>query len=527
MVPPPSTSRGPLLILNADTPWGASAARALSAVGRPIALASRPGPEGEATVELVRRAGADPTPLSWNPLRPLDFLPGLTEWIREVGPVSALVGMPPRIVPDDLFSISPEGLAAFTHGTISLPALAAWAVLPGQIQAGRGRVMLASLGLDRDPPPRAVLGATAAGTLRGFAIALDREVRRSGIEVTFLEVLPEAPGDGSLRPSDDRLGEEIRRALETVGGHGTVRKVRVPGSASKDSPDHAPGGSIPGSWGAMGKDAPRGRVLVITGASRGIGRAEAIHLARPGDLLVLTARDEEALQETAGEVRHRGAEAIPLAMDLRAVGATRELARIVRERAGPPQILSLNAGVTYAFRLPRLTPQEILEQVEVDLLSVLGLGRELLPPMMGRPEGRLLITGSAIAEVPLPRMVPYAGVKSGLRALGRALDHAMGPGGPRVTVLEPIVARTDLLTRATRGGPWDTRRILNGWTISADTVGRYAQRAVLHPRPVMVVPSAAGLLLGMARALGPLLEPRLRIPPPRASPRAAPSGSPL
>jgi gluconate 5-dehydrogenase len=188
------------------------------------------------------------------------------------------------------------------------------------------------------------------------------------------------------------------------------------------------------------------RVAIVTGASRGIGRAVALGLARAGADLVLAARSRGALDETAREVQALGRRAIGLPTDLARpedITALREGA----ERAyGRVDVLVNNAGVNEAL-VPTsdLSLEEWNRTLAVNLTAAFLCCRAVGPGMVSRGRGAIVNVGSIMADVGMPRALAYCVSKAGLAALTRSLAAEWARSGVRVNLVAPGFVDTEMV----------------------------------------------------------------------------------
>jgi NAD(P)-dependent dehydrogenase (short-subunit alcohol dehydrogenase family) len=165
------------------------------------------------------------------------------------------------------------------------------------------------------------------------------------------------------------------------------------------------------------------RVVLITGASSGIGLAVAHELAEAGDHLVLLARSDLTLQRAARECRARGAASVSVrALDVRDDAAVREvLARVVRDH-GRLDLVVHSAGVAGYGRFEQV-PTEVFDGiVSANLLGAANVARAALPHLRHQRAGSLYLVGSVIGTIAVPSMTPYAVTKWAVRALARQLQ---------------------------------------------------------------------------------------------------------
>lgn len=184
-------------------------------------------------------------------------------------------------------------------------------------------------------------------------------------------------------------------------------------------------------------------VILITGASSGIGAAIARDAARLGHRLALTARRADRLEEVAGEARLRGApEVLTISADLADPSTPERLVRDVIGHFGGLDVLVNNAG----FGLPDLFeaagPGEIRRQIEVNYIAPVLLTRWALPHLLERG-GMVINVGSAITSLATPAMGVYGSTKAALAYWNDALRRELRHKGLRVCLVEPGPVGTD------------------------------------------------------------------------------------
>ncbi len=240
------------------------------------------------------------------------------------------------------------------------------------------------------------------------------------------------------------------------------------------------------------------RSVVVSGASRGLGAALAEALAAPGVALHLLGRDQAALEAVAARCRGRGAEVWCAALDVvDAAAMAAQLREWDRER--PVGLAIANAGTSGGTGLDGAPEghDAALRQVRVNLEGTLNLVEPLLPGMLARGGGQLLLVGSLMGFRGLPDLPAYAASKAGVWTYGEALRAAHGLRGLHVTVAAPGFFASAMSARV-RG-----RRA--GGEVSAEVMAARLLRAVAQGRGRVVSPWWLGAGL---RALA-LLPPRL------------------
>jgi 3-oxoacyl-[acyl-carrier protein] reductase len=183
--------------------------------------------------------------------------------------------------------------------------------------------------------------------------------------------------------------------------------------------------------------------IVITGASRGIGRAAALALAERGAHLVLCARGIEALEEVAAAARSCGAaSARAIAIDVADAASVRAACRQILE-LGPVDVLINNAGGCEQKTFLVQSPEQCEYETILNFLGPQRMVRALLPSMLERGSGTILNVSSLLGAVPCPTTATYSGAKAALNAWSHALRGELDGSGVRVVVFMPSHTDTE------------------------------------------------------------------------------------
>jgi len=189
---------------------------------------------------------------------------------------------------------------------------------------------------------------------------------------------------------------------------------------------------------------PAGKLALITGASRGLGKAMAVALAEAGARLVLVARDQEKLAETARAVEQAGARAWVYTCDVTSQEQVQELEQKVRREAGLVDILINNAGVNVRKPLEELTLRDWRLVLDTNLTSVFLMCKAFVPHMKGRGYGRVINLTSIMSWVALPGRTAYCSSKAGLLGFTRALALELAPEKITVVGISPGPFATEM-----------------------------------------------------------------------------------
>lgn len=188
----------------------------------------------------------------------------------------------------------------------------------------------------------------------------------------------------------------------------------------------------------------KSRVAVVTGGSRGLGRAIALALAKQGASLALLARDQARLEAVAAEARQLGTEAEVILCDVTAEDRVAPAAERIRQRFGHVHILVNNAGTNVRKPVTEFSYAEWRQVLDTNLTSAFLLCRALVPLMQGQGYGRILNLTSIMSHVALPGRSAYAASKAGLLGFTKALALELAATGITVNGISPGPVATEL-----------------------------------------------------------------------------------
>lgn len=186
------------------------------------------------------------------------------------------------------------------------------------------------------------------------------------------------------------------------------------------------------------------KTTVVTGASRGIGRAIAVKFASEGGNLVLTGRDEAMLNESAELVRSAGGRAATIAADLRKPESAVRIASFAREQFGSVDILVNNAGATKRAEFTDLTEGDWQDGFALKFFGAVRLTRELWVDLKSRRGSLIFISGSG-GRTPGAQFAVGGSVNAALLSLTKALAETGIRDGVQVNCVNPGPVRTDRL----------------------------------------------------------------------------------
>jgi 3-oxoacyl-[acyl-carrier protein] reductase len=238
-----------------------------------------------------------------------------------------------------------------------------------------------------------------------------------------------------------------------------------------------------------------GKVALITGASRGMGRATALLLAEAGGDLALTYNQQhEAGEEVLRRVRELGRDALLLQCD---VGQTDQLEGVAAQALahfGRVDILVSNAGTGTRHLLTETPDEEYRRVFDVNVKTFLVAARALVPGMKGRRWGRVIAIGSATGQSGRSYLSPsppvYAASKAALVGMVRGLARECGPYGVTVNCIQPGLTRNDGTPRA------DPARV--AYAVNETPLGRIGEPEDIAGAVLFLASDFAGYVTGVA-----------------------------
>lgn len=186
----------------------------------------------------------------------------------------------------------------------------------------------------------------------------------------------------------------------------------------------------------------RGKVVLITGGSRGLGLIMARRLTREGARVAILARDEAELGRAREDLRRRGGDALTVRCDVRERAQVEAAVRKVSSELGPVDVLINNAAIITVGPLEEMTHEDFDDAMRTNFYGPLWMTLAVLPGMRKAGRGRIVNISSLGGEIPAPHIAPYTASKFALTGLSETMRAELSKDGIVVTTVNPGFMRT-------------------------------------------------------------------------------------
>ncbi len=250
-----------------------------------------------------------------------------------------------------------------------------------------------------------------------------------------------------------------------------------------------------------------GKVVLITGASSGIGAAAAQLFAREGCRVVLAARRVDRLEQLAAMIRAEGGQALPVSMDVSQPAQIDAAVKSALDAFSQVDILFNNAGFGRLDWLEALDPaHDIQPQLTVDLLGVILTARAVLPHMYARRSGQIINMSSVAGWIAPPLYSIYSAGKFGIRGFSEALRREAAPFGVKVSVIYPGSVRTEFSSHIGSSSAKRRFKTPTRLTLSAEDVARAVVSLARRPRRQLIIPWFMAVTAFLSTHFGPISD---------------------
>ena len=252
----------------------------------------------------------------------------------------------------------------------------------------------------------------------------------------------------------------------------------------------------------------KGKVVIVTGASSGIGEATAREFGRQGAKVVLAARRIERLESLAQEITSMNAEAetLTVQVDLTKLEDIQKLIDVTMAKFNRVDVLVNNAGFGRLDWLEKLDPvKDIQAQFDVNVMGVIQTTRQVLPIMMEQRSGHIINMCSMAGLIGTPTYTIYSATKHAVHGFSESLRREAKPWGIEVSMIYPGGVKTEFQSHAgikRKTGATTPKTLL----LSAEDVGRAVVQLAHRPRAMWIIPWAWTVSVWMNRNFNWLVD---------------------
>jgi NADP-dependent 3-hydroxy acid dehydrogenase YdfG len=229
----------------------------------------------------------------------------------------------------------------------------------------------------------------------------------------------------------------------------------------------------------------KGKVVIITGASSGMGEAAAKHLSAFGATVVLGARRADRIKKLAKEIQDNGGKALAVAVDVTKRERVKGLVDAAVEQFGRVDVILNNAGIMPLSPMDRLNVDEWDKMIDVNIKGVLNGIAAVLPYMKEQKSGQIINTSSVAGHKIFNGSAVYSATKFAVRALTEGLRMEVKPYNIRTTIVCPGAVKTELLEHISEADVQQANKDYVGAVgISPDSFARVVAFAISQPEDV-------------------------------------------
>jgi len=225
------------------------------------------------------------------------------------------------------------------------------------------------------------------------------------------------------------------------------------------------------------------KVVIVTGASSGIGAATAQEFARRGAWVVLAARRADELEAQAQTITAAGGRALAVPTDITDVEQVKRLVERVRAAFGRIDVLVNNAGVNWSKPLAETSSDEVSQLVQINLLGTMLMTHAVLPELQQGGKGAIITVGSVASHVAIEPL--YSATKFGVRGFALALRRQLAGSGISISLVTPGNIRTRMTSSLQENMP------------GPELIARTIADLVIRPRREVIVPFKYHMIVGL------------------------------
>ncbi|MFB5636472.1 MAG: SDR family NAD(P)-dependent oxidoreductase [Nitrosopumilus sp.] len=249
----------------------------------------------------------------------------------------------------------------------------------------------------------------------------------------------------------------------------------------------------------------KNKIVLITGASSGIGKESAIEFAKLGANVVLVSRRKDKLEQIANELKKFNVTIMICQCDVSDKNQVKEMSKMVLKKFNSVDILVNNAGFAIYGSVSELSIDEIESQMKTNYFGMIYCIKNFLPSMLEKKSGHIVNVASVAASFGLPGIASYCASKFAMLGFSEGLKHELKNSGVGITVVSPIMVRTDFFEHPS----FEKMPKFSPISLSSKTVAKVILKAANSPRLEIIVPSVVRGAVWMKNAFPYFINPIL------------------
>ena len=249
----------------------------------------------------------------------------------------------------------------------------------------------------------------------------------------------------------------------------------------------------------------KNKVVLITGASSGIGKQTAIEFAKLGSNIILVARRKNKLEQVENELKQFNVNTLVCACDVSKKDQVEELSKIVLQKFNSIDILVNNAGFAIYGSVSDLSIDEIESQMETNYFGMIYCVKNFLPLMLKKKSGHIVNVASVAASFGLPGIASYCASKFAMLGFSEGLKHELAGTGVGITVVSPIMVKTDFFNHPS----FEKMPKYSPTSLDSKTVAKAILKAANSSRLEIITPSIVRVAVWLKHTFPYFINPVL------------------
>jgi short-subunit dehydrogenase len=249
----------------------------------------------------------------------------------------------------------------------------------------------------------------------------------------------------------------------------------------------------------------KNKVVLITGASSGIGKQTAIEFAKLGSSIILVARRKNKLEQVENELKQFNVTTLVCACDISKKDQVENMSKIVLEKFNSVDILVNNAGFAIYGSVSDLSIDEIESQMETNYFGMIYCTKFLLPSMLKKKSGHIVNVASVAASFGLPGIASYCASKFAMLGFSEGLKHELSGTGVGITVVSPIMVKTEFFDHPS----FEKMPKYSPTSLNSKTVAKAIVKASNSSRLEIITPSIVRIAVWLKHTFPYFINPIL------------------